>query len=143
MAAAVAAAAVQERGLPKIDFTGVGQADTGSPGWEAVREQVMQALGSYGCFEAVYDRVTPQLRGSILELAAEELFPLPLEAKIKNTSDKPFGGYLGQISGFDYESLAITDAPQGSAASCGPTGTPISARRRIRSPRNWESWRRR
>ncbi|CAD5175161.1 unnamed protein product [Musa acuminata subsp. malaccensis] len=127
MAAAVAAA--QERGLPKIDFTGVGQADTGSPSWEAVREQVMQALGSYGCFEAVYDRVTPQLRGSILEMAAEELFPLPLEAKIKNTSDKPFGGYLGQISGFDYESLAITDAPlpHGAPRFCGllwPDGNP-------------------
>ncbi|WOK98631.1 putative 2-oxoglutarate-dependent dioxygenase AOP1 [Canna indica] len=107
MAAAAAAAA---RRLPKIDFSDVAPANGGSLGWAAAREQVMQALTSYGCFEAVYDPVTPSLRDSMSRFTSEELFPLPIETKLKNASDKPFGGYLGQIPGLAFESLGITDA---------------------------------
>ncbi|XP_074582312.1 putative 2-oxoglutarate-dependent dioxygenase AOP1 [Curcuma longa] len=96
--------------LPKIDFSGVGLADSGSPAWTAVRDQVMRAMATVGCFEAVYDRVSPHLRDSLLRMVSQELFPLPREVKIKNSSAKIYGGYMGQIPGLAYESLAITGA---------------------------------
>ncbi|XP_042451984.1 probable 2-oxoglutarate-dependent dioxygenase AOP1 [Zingiber officinale] len=101
--------------LPKIDFSGIGPADSGSPAWTAVRNQVMRAMATVGCFEAVYDRVSPHLRDSLLRMVSQELFPLPREVKIKNSSARLYGGYMGQIPGLAYESLAITGASDADA----------------------------
>ncbi|CAL9115679.1 unnamed protein product [Musa acuminata var. zebrina] len=100
---------------PKIDFSGLDIASPGTPRWEAVREQVMEALASCGFFEAVFPQVTQELRESLFGTAMKELFALPLDTKLRNTSNKPFHGYLGQIPYLSYESLAILDAslPQG------------------------------
>ncbi|WOL03332.1 putative 2-oxoglutarate-dependent dioxygenase AOP1 [Canna indica] len=98
---------MQQKHLPTVDFTAV---DPGSPGaWRATREQVMQALGFHGGFEVVYDRVTPDHRHALLEIA-KDLFARPLPTKLKNASDEPYGGYLGQLPGIAYESLAVADA---------------------------------
>lgn len=101
---------MQRPQLPVIDFSGFDPAADGGPAWDATREQVMQALGTCGCFEAVYDRITPELQQSLLEVIAKDLFRLPLETKLKNASDKVYDGYLGRFPNLDYESLAIRDA---------------------------------
>ncbi|KAG1346246.1 putative 2-oxoglutarate-dependent dioxygenase AOP1.2 [Cocos nucifera] len=88
-------AASQSR-LPKIDFSDVNPAKPGTRSWDAVRARVMQAMESYGCFEAVYPRVSSDFRDSLFGTALKELFALPLEPKLQNVSDKPFHGYLGQ-----------------------------------------------
>ncbi|RWW23970.1 hypothetical protein GW17_00011758 [Ensete ventricosum] len=100
---------------PKIDFSELDIASPGTPRWEAVREQVMEALASCGFFEAVFPQVAQELRESFFGTAMKELFALPLDTKLRNTSNKPFHGYLGQIPYLSYESLAILDAslPQG------------------------------
>lgn len=100
--------------LPKIDFSGVNPASAGTESWNSVRAQVIQAMESHGCFEAIYPQVTPEIRESLLGTVVKELFALPLETKHRNIpeSDKHFNGYLGQIPGLEYyESLAIADAP--------------------------------
>lgn len=102
--------------LPKIDFSGLSPTTTDtSPAtagasWASIRAQVMEALATYGCFEAVYPKVTPSLRSSLLDDGVKQLFSLPLETKLKNYSDKPFHGYLGQVPYLAYESLAIMNA---------------------------------
>lgn len=103
--------AASQRRLPRIDFSDVDPANPGTRSWDAVRARVMEAMESYGCFEAVYPRVPSELRDSIFGTAMRELFALPLETKLQNVSDKPFHGYIGQIPYLSYESLAVMDAP--------------------------------
>ncbi|XP_039117311.1 probable 2-oxoglutarate-dependent dioxygenase AOP1 [Dioscorea cayenensis subsp. rotundata] len=95
------------REVPKIDFSALHPDQPGSRGWAEVRAQVAEALRTYGWFEAVYEKVTPELKEKVFGSAVKELFNLPLEAKLRNVSDKPFHGYLGQIPFLRYESLAI------------------------------------
>lgn len=100
------------RQLPKIDFSGVDPASAGTGSWKSVRAQVIQAMESHGCFEAIYPQVTPELRESLFRNAVKELFALPLDVKHRNIHHKPFHGYLGEIPTLDYyESLAIVNAP--------------------------------
>jgi len=102
--------------LPKIDFSGVGPGSEGTEAWAAARSQVMEALASYGCFEAVFPKVTPELRSAVFDNSMKELFALPVETKVKNTSNKPFHAYLGPNPYTPhYESLAVMDVlrPQG------------------------------
>ncbi|XP_008792974.2 probable 2-oxoglutarate-dependent dioxygenase AOP1 [Phoenix dactylifera] len=103
--------AASERRLSKIDFSDVNSSNPGTRSWAAVRARVMQAMESDGCFEAVYPRISSELRDSLFGTAMKELFALPLETKLQNICDKPFHGYLGQIPYLSYESLAIMDAP--------------------------------
>lgn len=100
------------REFPMIDFSSVDPASVGTERWNSLRAQVMQAMESHGCFEAIYPQVTPELRESLFRTAVKELFALPLEIKQRNIHHKPFHGYLGEIPALDYyESLAIVDAP--------------------------------
>ncbi|CAN4078186.1 unnamed protein product [Withania somnifera] len=97
--------------IPTINFC---KADLkpGSAEWESTRNQVIQALQEYGCFEAVYDKVQKDNRKSIFD-ASKEIFEFPIETKLKNLSDKPFHGYKGLIPALpSYESLAIADLLQ-------------------------------
>ncbi|CAH2071852.1 unnamed protein product, partial [Thlaspi arvense] len=64
----------------------------GSSKWVEVRSDVRKALEEYGGFEVSYDRVSEELKKSVLQ-AMEELFALPVEAKQRNVSPKPFSGY--------------------------------------------------
>ncbi|XP_052198747.1 probable 2-oxoglutarate-dependent dioxygenase AOP1 [Diospyros lotus] len=95
--------------LPVIDFSGP-ELRPGSGEWDSVKARVMEALQEYGCFEASFSRVPSDSRKALID-ALEELFNLPLEAKLRNTSKKPFHGYVGQYPMVPlYESMGIDDA---------------------------------
>lgn len=91
--------------LPVIDFSD----QTLTPGtskWDKVKADVRKALEDYGCFEALFPKVSYELDKSVFE-AIEELFGLPIQAKERNVSPKPYHGYLSRDL---YESLGIDDA---------------------------------
>ncbi|OEL32378.1 putative 2-oxoglutarate-dependent dioxygenase AOP1.2 [Dichanthelium oligosanthes] len=100
--------------IPRIDFAGIGPAAAGASDakWAAVRAAVMDALCEHGCFEAVMDGlIAPELSAAVLGPggALETLLSLPVSAKARNTSEKPYRGYVGSVPGLPYESLAIMD----------------------------------
>ena len=98
--------------LPRIDFSGVDPSAPGAGTWSAVRAQVMDALATFGCFDAEYPALTPEQRAALFDGATRPLFALPVDTKRRNYhgADKPFHGYLGGLQGYDgYESLAIVD----------------------------------
>ncbi|CAL5047190.1 unnamed protein product [Urochloa decumbens] len=103
--------------IPRIDFAGIDPAAAGSTSdaaarWAAVRAAVMDALCEHGCFEAVMDGlIAPELTAAVLGAggALEALLSLPVSTKARNTSEKPYRGYVGNIPGLPYESLAIVD----------------------------------
>lgn len=97
--------------IPKVDFRGLDPGNPGGDGWESVRVQAMQALESFGCLEAIYDGVSPELKEALFGRAMRELFELPLETKTRSASDKPYQGYIGQIPTMAYESLRVDGAP--------------------------------
>ncbi|KAK2651421.1 hypothetical protein Ddye_011277 [Dipteronia dyeriana] len=95
--------------LPVIDFSKP-DLKPGSPEWDFVRAEVRQALKEFGCFEAKSDKVPVQTRKGIFG-ALEELFELPLETKLRNRSEMPFHGYVGQYPDVPlFESMGIDDA---------------------------------
>ncbi|GLU22151.1 hypothetical protein SLE2022_382470 [Rubroshorea leprosula] len=95
--------------LPVIDFSKQ-DLKPGTPEWNSVKSQVLQALEEYGCFEALFDKVPLELRKAMFR-SLEELFNLPLQTKLRNVSEKPFHGYVGQYLQVPlYESMGIDDA---------------------------------
>lgn len=80
--------------LPVIDFTSR-DLKPGTVEWDSVSGDVRRALEEYGCFEALFDKVTVELRKAVFE-ASEELFRLPLETKQRIVSDVKYRGYVGQ-----------------------------------------------
>ncbi|CAN6201864.1 unnamed protein product [Urochloa humidicola] len=103
--------------IPKIDFAGIdpaaaGTSDSDAAKWAEVRAAVMDALCEHGCFEVVMDGlIAPELAAAVLGAggAAESLLTLPVSTKARNTSEKPYRGYVGNIPGLPYESVAIVD----------------------------------
>ncbi|XP_060211146.1 probable 2-oxoglutarate-dependent dioxygenase AOP1 [Lycium barbarum] len=94
--------------IPSINFCNA-KLKTGSAEWESTRSQVLQALQEYGCFEAIYDKVSSETREAMFA-NSKEIFEFPLETKLKNLSDKPLHGYKGMIPNLpSYESLCIPD----------------------------------
>lgn len=96
--------------LPKIIFSGLNSMITGDDKWDELRDLVWAAVETHGCFEAVYDKVTPKLQDALFGKCVKELFELPLEIKMKNTSNKPYHGYIGNIPDRAYESLNVDNA---------------------------------
>ncbi|KAE8696100.1 2-oxoglutarate-dependent dioxygenase AOP2 [Hibiscus syriacus] len=95
--------------LPVIDF-GKPELKPGTNEWDLVKGQVHVALRDYGCFEATFDKIPIDLRMSIFG-SLGELFDLPLQTKIRNVSNKPYHGYVGQYPQVPlYESMGIDDA---------------------------------
>ncbi|CAH8358526.1 unnamed protein product [Eruca vesicaria subsp. sativa] len=91
--------------LPVIDFSD----QTLIPGtskWDKVKADVRKALEDYGCFEALFDKVSVELDKSVFE-AMEELFDLPVQTKQRHVSSKPFHGYLNYNV---CQSFGISDA---------------------------------
>ncbi|KAH7686603.1 Iron/ascorbate family oxidoreductases protein [Dioscorea alata] len=73
-----------EQQLRKINFSGL---VAGTLEWNAVREEVMNALHVYGSFEAVYDPLQdPKLREKVFKKGITELFDLPVEVKSRSAS---------------------------------------------------------
>ncbi|CAH1425560.1 unnamed protein product [Lactuca virosa] len=84
--------------IPKllvVDFTN----DNLTPGttiWSSTCNDIRVALQNHGCFIALYNGVSTKLQESVFQ-AADELFDLPTETKIKNIVSKPYHGYVGQM----------------------------------------------
>ncbi|XP_027064501.1 probable 2-oxoglutarate-dependent dioxygenase AOP1 [Coffea arabica] len=89
--------------LPVINF-GQENLQYGTKSWSLARNEVRHALEECGCFLAVYDAVSFNLRDSVFS-ALEKLFDLPVETKKKNTSDRLFFGYLS-----DHRDSAIRES---------------------------------
>ncbi|KAG6425974.1 hypothetical protein SASPL_110185 [Salvia splendens] len=92
--------------LPIIDFSNLkNQTET----WESTKSKVWQAIVEYGCFEATFDYIPLHLQKSVIH-ETKQLFDLPLSIKLRNRSNKPFHGYVGQYSIVPlFESLGIPD----------------------------------
>nr|GEX16485.1 2-oxoglutarate-dependent dioxygenase AOP3-like [Tanacetum cinerariifolium] len=60
--------------------------------WLSISQAVRRALEDYGCFIVSTDKIPLDLHDTIFELS-KDLFHLPLETKIKNTSDMLGFGY--------------------------------------------------
>ncbi|KAL8196664.1 hypothetical protein R6Q57_024629 [Mikania cordata] len=92
--------------LPVIDFS---QLKTNNPSslsiWESTKTDVFNALQNYGCFEAS-SVVSIELQESVND-ALKQLFDLPLETKLKNTSKTAFHGYVQSPKVPLYESMGI------------------------------------
>ncbi|MED6136161.1 hypothetical protein PIB30_053446 [Stylosanthes scabra] len=81
----------------------------GTEAWVAACRVARTGMEEHGCFVVRFDKVTESLCKSLVS-AMEQLFGLPMETKAQKTSDKPFHGYLGQVSWIPlYESLGIDD----------------------------------
>jgi len=59
--------------IPVINFPPSGVLKSGTPEWESIKFQVMKALEEYGCFEALFDKVSLDLRKSVFS-SLKELF---------------------------------------------------------------------
>ena len=77
--------------LPVINMNGL---KPGSESWIMRCQEVTHALEEYGCFMAVYQGVSKELNKEVFD-SLKPLFDLPIETKIKNTSDIRVFGYLG------------------------------------------------
>ncbi|KAL5824949.1 hypothetical protein ACOSQ3_021012 [Xanthoceras sorbifolium] len=94
--------------LPVIDLSKE-NLKPGTSSWLSTCRNVTQALEEYGCFVAMYDGVALELHDAMFS-AVEKLFDLPLEIKKKNTSEKPYFGYVGRHQPFIpalYEGMGI------------------------------------
>ncbi|KAD4889262.1 hypothetical protein R6Q59_033866 [Mikania micrantha] len=100
---------LQQPNLPVIQFS-VKESNPDSSSWVTKCAEVTHALEECGCFIATYDGVSQELHDAIF-LATQELFELPTEVKVLNTSDTPSHGYVGQIPVIPlYEGLGIENA---------------------------------
>ncbi|RZR77972.1 hypothetical protein BHM03_00003192 [Ensete ventricosum] len=94
----------------KLDFSGLSLEKAGTPEWDRVRAEMMEVVvNEQGWFEAVYDGVAPELREALFDRSLKELFELPVDVKMRNTSNKANHGYIGQFPGMDYEALSVAD----------------------------------
>jgi len=78
--------------LPIIDFSNP-DLKPETPEWDLVRSQVRKALEEYGCFEALFDGASMELRKALFE-SSKEVFDLPLETKLSTKTDVHYEGYL-------------------------------------------------
>lgn len=101
-------AAIQPN-LPCIEFTKE-NTKQGTSSWLTTSKKVVCALEEYGCFLATYnDNFSLDLHNAIFE-STKQLFDLPLETKLLNTSNTPSHGYVGQEPVVPlYEGLGIED----------------------------------
>ncbi|KAL4347581.1 hypothetical protein GQ457_17G003550 [Hibiscus cannabinus] len=91
--------------LPIIEFSDE-NLKPGSSGWASACIDVRRALEEYSCFVAKFE-MPRQVRDAAFA-GAEELFDLPTEVKLRNTSNKPYFEYLGQYKTQPlYESMGI------------------------------------
>lgn len=114
--------------IPVIDLTEQ-NLKPGTDTWFSASQLVRSALESNSCFYAVNKKVSMELHNSVLALM-EELFDLPLETKMKKTSDKPYHGYyertpqapLYESVGIDFDGPFNKEAIQKYANIMWPTG---------------------
>ncbi|KAJ3678081.1 hypothetical protein LUZ60_001884 [Juncus effusus] len=95
--------------IPSINFGDLDPSQPNGSIWEETRIQVFSALETYGCFDAIYNKVGSELTEALFGSVVPEMFALPLERKQMNKS-KNYLGYIGNITDVEYESLRIEDA---------------------------------
>lgn len=97
--------------LPSIDFSGLGDSEPGSGGWDSVQDAVRRALEEYGCFLALYDKVTVELHDEVFH-QMEEMFGLPAETKRQFVDPtRPYDGYLANLPLNPlHEAMGMSDA---------------------------------
>ncbi|KAE8659537.1 structural maintenance of chromosomes protein 2-1-like [Hibiscus syriacus] len=78
----------------------------GTAAWVSKCNDVRLALEEYGCFLTPYHQVSSQLQGQLFN-SLQQLFDLPLENKVQNTSEKPYFGYFKHPSIPLSESMGI------------------------------------
>ncbi|KAA8541853.1 hypothetical protein F0562_023005 [Nyssa sinensis] len=79
-----------------VDFTEK-NLKPGTSSWSKACNDIRRGLEDHGCFIALFDKVSSELHKSIFH-AADELFDLPTETKVQNINEKPYHGYVGQMS---------------------------------------------
>ncbi|CAN0927707.1 Probable 2-oxoglutarate-dependent dioxygenase AOP1.2 [Linum grandiflorum] len=105
--------------IPVVDLS-IKNLIPGTKTWFSTCNEVRKAMEEYGYFKAIFhdddSSSSTQLHDDVFA-AAEELFSLPTETKMKNTSCKPYFDYFGQHPVFPLnESLAV-DHPTSSLAT--------------------------
>lgn len=96
--------------LPTINFSEINKQIRGTPVWDSTKTQVFEALQEFGCFEASFNGISPDLRKSMFA-SLKELFDLPFETKVRNYSEKLFNGYIGQAKEIPiFESMGIEES---------------------------------
>ncbi|KAG2309844.1 hypothetical protein Bca52824_029592 [Brassica carinata] len=94
--------------LPAIDFS-VPNLTPETPEWDSVRSQVRKALEDFGCFEALFNGASVELRKALFK-ASEEVFDLPMETKMRAKSENRNTGYSGRVSGMPlFEGMGLDD----------------------------------
>ncbi|XVF26867.1 hypothetical protein REPUB_Repub14bG0056600 [Reevesia pubescens] len=120
--------------LPVIDLFDE-NSKPGTASWVSKCNDIRLALEEYGCFLTPYNKVSSQLQDQLFN-SVQELFALPTETKVQNTSDKPYFGYfkhpsipLSESMGIDNPTIldgtqSFTNLmwPNGNQRFCIPTG---------------------
>lgn len=92
--------------IPTLDLTKE-DLKSGTSSWTSACNDVRCALEEYGCFVVVYQKVSPEIHKEVFG-GLEGLFEIPLEIKMKNTSEKPYHGYIGQYPSLpNFEALGM------------------------------------
>lgn len=98
--------------IQTLDFSKDENFQPGSPSWLSMCTKVRSALEENGCFIVTYDKLSPKLTNDVFS-QSKDLFALPTESKIKNKSDEPYRGYIGQDPRIPlYEGLAIDNVTE-------------------------------
>ncbi|KAI3803431.1 hypothetical protein L1987_31582 [Smallanthus sonchifolius] len=107
--------------LPTIDFFEINKHNRGTLVWDSTKAQVFKALQEFGCFEAVFNEISLDLRKSLFS-SLKKLFDLPLQTKVRNLTDKLYNGYIRQAKEVpNFESLGIEE-PESFAKLMWPQG---------------------
>ncbi|XP_076916667.1 putative 2-oxoglutarate-dependent dioxygenase AOP1 [Bidens hawaiensis] len=107
--------------LPIIDLSEINKQNRGTLVWDTTKSHVFKALQEFGCFEAVFNGISLDLR-NLLFSSLKHLFDLPLETKVRNVTEKLYNGYIGQAKKVPiFESLGIED-PESFANLMWPQG---------------------
>lgn len=112
--------------LPIIEFNDENMTP-GTSSWLSASDLVRHALESYGCFLAKYSKLSPELHDKMFELS-KELFHLPTEIKVQNTSDILGFGYgtnfsfMPLVEYFGIENGATLEATKDFTNLMWPTG---------------------
>ncbi|KAH7528010.1 hypothetical protein FEM48_Zijuj05G0026500 [Ziziphus jujuba var. spinosa] len=78
--------------IPIIDFSKEELKLAASSSWLSLCNQIQYALENHGCFIAKYDQLSPELSKKIFS-QTKDMFEVPTEIKMKNTSHVPYRGY--------------------------------------------------
>jgi isopenicillin N synthase-like dioxygenase len=71
-----------------IDFSSE-KLKPGTTSWTLTSKDVQSALEEYGCFIAVYDKVSNELENAIFH-ARKQVFELPTETKLRNVAQRTY-----------------------------------------------------